>query len=189
MGEARAQLPALAPTSSSTVERNCRYESLCTSTAPVWAFFIIMFKRPFTSKTQAPLRSSDVRKLREELLAFETLPMTSSLAKQLAPEGLLVCKAMSHLDEPLTLYSAGPDPRWFRIGKKDDGALIPTCYSCDLVPGLLPVLVTAPQVVPNLVSGAGERRRPFRRGPAGADHAPSSSVRGGRVRAIAARAP
>lgn len=118
---------------------------------------LLMFKRPLLHvKTSAPLRSSDVRKTREELLAFETLPLTPALAKQLAPDGLLVCKASTHLDEPLTIYWAGGNPLWFRQGRKEDGALIPTSYVFDLVPGLLPVLVTAPQVVSNLISGAGE---------------------------------
>lgn len=34
--------------------------------------------------------------------------------------------------------------------------LVPTCYACDLVEGLLPELVTAPQVVEHLISGSGE---------------------------------
>lgn len=116
-----------------------------------------MFKRPHTAKTSSPLRSSDVRKLREELqTAFVLSP---ALAKSLLPDGLLVQKATNHLEEPLTIYSApNGDPRFFRPGKGNDGALIPTCYTFDLVPELLPVLVTAPQVVENLVSGAGTFR-------------------------------
>lgn len=116
-----------------------------------------MFKRPHSSKTSAPLRSSDARKLREELqTAFVLSP---ALAKALLPDGLLVQKATNHLEEPLTIYSApNGDPRFFRPGKGNDGALIPTCYTFDLVPELLPVLVTAPQVVENLVSGAGTLR-------------------------------
>lgn len=48
------------------------------------------------------------------------------------------------------------DPLFFRIGKGGDGVLVPTCYACDLVEGLLPELVTAPQVVEHLISGSGE---------------------------------
>ncbi|ORY72895.1 hypothetical protein BCR35DRAFT_307416 [Leucosporidium creatinivorum] len=112
-----------------------------------------MFKRPHVSKTSAPLRSSDARKLREELQSAFVL--SPALAKSLLPDGLLVQKATNHLEEPLTIYSApNGDPRFFRPGKGNDGALIPTMYTFDLVPELLPVLVTAPQVVENLVSGA-----------------------------------
>lgn len=116
---------------------------------------LFMFKRPFTSKTSAPLRSSDLRKLRDELSTLFAIP--AALAKGLLPDGLLTCKSLSHLDEHLTIYSApNADPRFFRPGKGNDGALIPTAYAFDLVPDLLPTLVTAHQVVEHLVSGAGE---------------------------------
>ncbi|GAA6060802.1 hypothetical protein JCM10212_000575, partial [Sporobolomyces blumeae] len=118
-----------------------------------------MFKRPHSTKTIAPLRSSDLRKLRDQLsLAF---PPSRPYAKQVLPDGTLAAKASTHLDEPVTLYfspaeRAGlePDPRLIRIGKGQDGLLVPTCYLFDLVPDLLPVLETAPQVVDNLQSGS-----------------------------------
>lgn len=113
-----------------------------------------MFKKAFTSKTSAPLRSSDARKTREEVArAFD---ISSSLAKELLPDGFLTMKASTHLDEPVRIYMApNGNALFFRLGV-DEGGLVPTCYVFDLLPDLLPVLVTAPAVVANLVSGAGE---------------------------------
>ncbi|GAA5980490.1 hypothetical protein JCM11641_003412 [Rhodosporidiobolus odoratus] len=129
-----------------------------------------MFKRPHTSKTLSPLRSSDLRRLRESLLAAFQSSVSSTaagkdLAKLLLPDSTLVAKASSHLDEPLTLYfapaseggggSAGKeDCRFFRVGKGNEGQLVPTTYTLDLAPELLPRLETARAVVENLISGS-----------------------------------
>ncbi|GAA6036264.1 hypothetical protein JCM8097_006866 [Rhodosporidiobolus ruineniae] len=123
-----------------------------------------MFKRPHSAKTSAPVRSSDLRKLRDSLAAsFPSLAAGDHklVLKLLLPDGTLTAKATTHLDDPLTLYfapasggGADPDPRFFRIGKNNDGLLVPTCYALDLVPMLLPALETAAAVVENLVSGS-----------------------------------
>jgi len=119
-----------------------------------------MFKRPYSSKTVTPIRSSDLRKLRDELCDAFPSTLDKETAKQLL-DGALTAKATSHLDEPLSLVlvpsKAGgePDPRLFRVGKGNDGYLVPTIYTLDLVPYLLPKLETAPAVVENLISGSG----------------------------------
>lgn len=114
-----------------------------------------MFKRPLSAKTSSPLRSSDLRKLRDEVARSFSLADTTA-TKALLPEGTLSCKATTHLDEPCTLYLApGGDPRFFRVGKGSDGQLVPTCYAFDIRPDMLPVLATAEAVVENLVSGSG----------------------------------
>ncbi|GAA5849354.1 hypothetical protein JCM3766R1_005325 [Sporobolomyces carnicolor] len=117
-----------------------------------------MFKRPHSSKTTTPIRSSDLRKLREQVSsAFDC----ADSIKRLLPDGSLSGKATTHLDEPVTIYyapaassSTDPDPRFFRLGKGTDGPLVPTSYAFDLVPTLLPHLETAQQVVDNLTSGS-----------------------------------
>ena len=124
------------------------------------ASIAIMFKRPHSSKTTTPIRSSDLRKLREQVSsAFDC----ADSIKRLLPDGSLSGKATTHLDEPVTIYyapaassSTDPDPRFFRLGKGTDGPLVPTSYAFDLVPTLLPHLETAQQVVDNLTSGSGE---------------------------------
>ncbi|BGO95274.1 hypothetical protein NBRC10512_003037 [Rhodotorula toruloides] len=113
-----------------------------------------MFKRPLSAKTSSPLRSSDLRKLRDEVVRSFSLADTAA-AKALLPDGTLSCKATTHLDEPCTLYlTPGGDPRFFRVGKGSDGQLVPTCYAFDIRPDMLPVLATAEAVVENLVSGS-----------------------------------
>lgn len=120
-----------------------------------------MFKRPHSTKTQTPIRSSDLRKLRDELVALFPHSLSKDDAKQLLPDGALTAKATSHLDEPLSLIlapskgGAEPDARLFRVGKGNDGYLVPTVYALDLLPDLLPKLETAPMVVEPLVSGSG----------------------------------
>ncbi|GAA6053748.1 hypothetical protein JCM3770_005098 [Rhodotorula araucariae] len=113
-----------------------------------------MFKRPPAIKTSAPVRSSDLRRLRDETVA--TFAVKQDRAKALVPDGTLAAKATTHLDEPCTLWlaPASTDCRLFRVGKGTDGLLVPTCYALDLVPDILPVLETAPQVVDHLVSGS-----------------------------------
>lgn len=115
-----------------------------------------MFKRPHSTKTVTPLRSSDLRKLRDEFT--QLFPHSSPHIKQLLPDKLLTSKATTHLDDSLTLYYSPPsstsstdsDPRLFKT--KD--LFVPTCYAFDLLPDLLPVLETAEQVVDNLQSGS-----------------------------------
>ncbi|GAA5911314.1 Tma64p [Sporobolomyces salmoneus] len=125
-----------------------------------------MFKRPYTSKTTTPIRSSDLRKLRSEL--SELFLLSKDSLKLLLPDGSLSGKATTHLDEPVTIYYASPsggengttmtDPRFFRIGKGNEGLLVPTIYTFNLLMGegntLLPRLETAREVVENLTSGS-----------------------------------
>ncbi|GAA6007597.1 hypothetical protein JCM11491_004220 [Sporobolomyces phaffii] len=112
-----------------------------------------MFKRPHATKTTTPIRSSDLRKLREHVV--EQFPRAAAVVKRLVPDGLLVAKATTHLDEHVTVYSApNGDPRLVRIGKGTDGPLVPTCYAFDLANDLVPQLETAEQVVHHLQSGS-----------------------------------
>ena len=78
-----------------------------------------MFKRPFTSKTSAPVRSSDLRKLRDELSRDFSIP--ASAAKDLLVDGVTTVRVTTHLDEYCTLFSSpGGDPLLFRVGKGTD---------------------------------------------------------------------
>jgi translation initiation factor 2D len=115
-----------------------------------------MFKRPHSSKTTTPIRSSDLRKLRQEiLLQFPTsLTKDKDKLQLLLPDGTLTGKAKSHLDQQMTIfYSSNGDPRWFRTNDNDSN-LVPTCYTLDLLNDLLPRLSTNESVVENLISGS-----------------------------------
>jgi translation initiation factor 2D len=121
------------------------------------------FKRPFHAQSRTPVRSSDLRRLRDALASqFTALADQPDALKRLTAD-LQVCKATTHLDEPCTLYTApNGDPRFFKLdpnggaGGEAPPLLVPTCYATDLVPAgtLLPVLGTAEPVVQNLISGS-----------------------------------
>ncbi|KAH9948078.1 eukaryotic translation initiation factor SUI1 family protein [Amylocystis lapponica] len=113
-----------------------------------------MFKKPPADlKTSAPLRSSDRRKLKQRVLqTFAVLQPEEGDA--LVPEGLLVQKFSTHLDEPGVAYiSPEGDPLWITLGKGSDD-LIPTVYTLWKRPDLLPFLSTPAPVVPKLIGGA-----------------------------------
>lgn len=119
------------------------------------------FKRPFHAQSRTPVRSSDLRRLREALASQFTALATQPDALKRLTADLQVCKATTHLGEPCTLYTApNGDPRFFKLDPHGAGEapplLVPTCYATDLVPAgtLLPVLGTAEPVVQNLVSGS-----------------------------------
>jgi len=94
-----------------------------------------MFKKPVASlKSFSPLRSSDRRRLRDEILAsFPALkdmePMNDTpISAIIAPEGLQSAKFTSYIEEPGTLYTDGEGtPLWFKISSsKKDSMIVPT---------------------------------------------------------------
>ncbi|KAJ6614689.1 hypothetical protein B0H10DRAFT_2044349 [Mycena sp. CBHHK59/15] len=112
-------------------------------------------KRLSTLKTNAPLRSSDRRKLKQRVVytygLSESAPEDGDL---LVPDGILSVKFSTHLDEPGIAYlSPDGDPLWFTVGKDSDD-LIPTVYTMWKRPRLLPFLSTPAAVIPVLVGGA-----------------------------------
>jgi hypothetical protein len=105
-----------------------------------------MFKKPFHQKTATPLRSSDRRKLLQEILdtfyrnevekhtALEKEDMLdeektkmmeeySQLKADLVPETVLSCKIQTHIGEHAQLYTSEGQPLWIRTDQKE---LIPT---------------------------------------------------------------
>ena len=106
-------------------------------------------------KPETPLRSSDRRALVSEVET--TFGVSSDVAKALVPDGLLSCKAATHLDAPVVLYSHGGDALWVRSGRDardDDAVLFPTLYTLARCPTLLPIIGTAPPVIAKLTTGA-----------------------------------
>jgi len=86
-----------------------------------------------------------------------TFGVSSDVAKALVPDGLLSCKAATHLDAPVVLYSHGGDALWVRSGRDardDDAVLFPTLYTLARCPTLLPIIGTAPPVIAKLTTGA-----------------------------------
>lgn len=78
-------------------------------------------------------------------------------ARALVPDGLLSCKAATHLDAHVTLYSHGGNVLWVRSGRDardDDALLFPSLYTLARCPTLLPIIGTAPPVIAKLTGGA-----------------------------------
>ncbi|KAJ7079590.1 eukaryotic translation initiation factor SUI1 family protein [Mycena belliarum] len=111
-----------------------------------------MFKKPFSAKTSAPLRSSDRRKLKQRVVAVYSL--SSEDGDVVVPEGILSVKFTTHLDELGIAYlSPDGDPLWFSLGKGSED-LIPSVYTMWKRPKILPFLSTPAAVIPVLVGGA-----------------------------------
>ncbi|KAF9563412.1 hypothetical protein EC968_004866 [Mortierella alpina] len=122
-----------------------------------------MFKKPVASlKSFSPLRSSDRRRLRDEILAsFPALkdmePVNDTpINAIIAPEGLQSAKFTSYIEEPGTLYTDGEGtPLWFKISSsKKDSMIVPTIYMLWRFPHLIPGLTTWNPVVDKLRNGA-----------------------------------
>lgn len=91
-----------------------------------------MFKKPLASiKSFSPLRSSDKRRLRDEILAsFPALkdmePINDTpINAIITPDGLQAAKFTSYIEEPGTLYTdADGTPLWFKISSSKNHSLI-----------------------------------------------------------------
>ncbi|KAF9977116.1 hypothetical protein BGZ73_006990, partial [Actinomortierella ambigua] len=136
-----------------------------------------MFKKPVaTIKSFSPLRSSDRRRLRDEILAtYPVLAAKSqsqsandqpaqessdapSLQSIITPEGLQSAKFSSYIEEPGTIYTdPHGTPLWFRVRgatKKSDTVLIPSGIALKKEPDMLFTLLTWNPVVDKLKNGA-----------------------------------
>ncbi|KAF9926341.1 hypothetical protein FBU30_004038 [Linnemannia zychae] len=122
-----------------------------------------MFKKPLASlKSFSPLRSSDKRRLRDEILAsFPTLremePINDTpINAIITPDGLQAAKFTTYIEEPGTLYTdAEGTPLWFKLSSsKKDSLIVPSVYTLWKFPDLIPGLTTWNPVVDKLRNGA-----------------------------------
>lgn len=119
-----------------------------------------MFKKPGNIKSSTALRSSDLRRLRDEFC--NTYSISLEVSKQLLPDSLLITKGLTHLDEHCTLYSVlnGKDlvVMAFKLGKEvDGGKLLPTIHSLDSYPALINGSITTVEpVIQKLLAGSGQ---------------------------------
>ncbi|KAJ3290303.1 Eukaryotic translation initiation factor 2D [Blyttiomyces sp. JEL0837] len=122
-----------------------------------------MFKKPFTTKSQTTVRSSDRRKLRQEILStfpnatdqdLNQLLPTSISSSAGGPDNLTVSKITPHgIDQQQSLlYTYNNQPIFIKLGV--DAILIPTIYTLWKCPNLLPKLITHPFVIKRLLDGA-----------------------------------
>lgn len=87
-----------------------------------------MFRKQPSLANQSPIKSSARRALAQEI--SERYGVAQEQARTLLPDGLKQCKGTTSAGQAFTLYISPEehhDPLAFRLGKGDDGALVPTC--------------------------------------------------------------
>ncbi|KAF9384209.1 hypothetical protein BGX21_001364 [Mortierella sp. AD011] len=123
-----------------------------------------MFKKPVASlKSFSPLRSSDKRRLRDEIIAafpsFKDMdPIDDTpINAIITPDGLQSARFTSYIEEPGTLYTdPHGTPLWFKISTpaKKDSLILPSIYTLWKFPTLIPALTTWNPVLDKLRNGA-----------------------------------
>ncbi|KAI8818919.1 uncharacterized protein EV422DRAFT_535905 [Fimicolochytrium jonesii] len=113
-----------------------------------------MFRKPFATKTESQLRSSDRRKLRAELLAAYPASTEERIAELFGDGGgadVTSVKFTAHSGEQGILISIKGQPI---LWKDLDGNLFPTVYALWTVPNMLPSIMTHGPVLHKLFDGA-----------------------------------
>ncbi|TPX63855.1 hypothetical protein SpCBS45565_g06320 [Spizellomyces sp. 'palustris'] len=118
-----------------------------------------MFRKPFHTKPQSHLRSSDRRKLRAELLAAYPV-ISEEVVADLIPtkEGkdgggeVISAKFVTHGGEQGVLYVVDGQPI---LWKDLSGCIFPTVYTLWRIPNMLPTIMTHGPVLQKLFDGAG----------------------------------
>ncbi|KNC96131.1 uncharacterized protein SPPG_08518 [Spizellomyces punctatus DAOM BR117] len=117
-----------------------------------------MFRKPFHTKPQSHLRSSDRRKLRAELLAAYP-SISEEVVVDLIPtkEGkdgggeVISAKFVTHGGEQGVLYVVDGQPI---LWKDLSGCIFPTVYTLWRIPAMLPTIMTHGPVLQKLFDGA-----------------------------------
>ncbi|KAH8835421.1 eukaryotic translation initiation factor SUI1 family protein [Flagelloscypha sp. PMI_526] len=110
-----------------------------------------MFKKPPSTKTSSPLRSSERRKLRNSLAS--RFSVEQNIADDLFPDPIYSAKFKTHLDQPGVLYlDSSGNARWFTVSHSEE--LVPSVFTLIKHPNLLPSFWTGAGVVPALLNGA-----------------------------------
>ncbi|RHZ59364.1 hypothetical protein Glove_364g27 [Diversispora epigaea] len=121
-----------------------------------------MFKKPIANiKPYSPLRSSDRRKFREELIKhypiLENVENKSSdtSCNLLVPEHIQKANIGTHNGHLGVLYvDEFKQPLWVRLDKDRNEILIPSVYTLWKHPNMLPKIPTFTAVISKLISGA-----------------------------------
>ncbi|RUP46428.1 hypothetical protein BC936DRAFT_146970 [Jimgerdemannia flammicorona] len=118
-----------------------------------------MFKKSLANiKSFSPLRSSDRRRFREDLLiAFPVLKDATAEegAPSLAPEGLQSAKFATHINDLGVVYMVDGNPVWIKLDKSTLSVkTVPSVYTLWKYPNMLPKIVTWGPVVGKLMGGA-----------------------------------
>ncbi|XP_037955634.1 eukaryotic translation initiation factor 2D [Teleopsis dalmanni] len=111
-----------------------------------------MFLKPYKLKSNAPLKGSDVKLIKQRLeKSFSNL--SDEKFQILIPQKscISILKLITYNDFQTNVYCVNKLPMFFET---EDNVLAPTLYAVWLVPDLLPYFTTFPQVLPKLSNGA-----------------------------------
>ncbi|KNC30746.1 hypothetical protein FF38_11728 [Lucilia cuprina] len=108
-----------------------------------------MFLKPYKVKSNAPLKSSDVKKLKQRIQ--REFPNTNPDSLIAPKSSVNVLKLVTHGDFQTNVYCADKMPMFF---ENEENKLVPTIYSLWQVTDLLPYFTTHAGVLPKLNNGA-----------------------------------
>lgn len=110
-----------------------------------------MFIKPFRTKSNVQLKSSDRKKLQNKISS--RFVITDEELNVLFPSkgSVSLLKIITHSEEIITIYAVDKRPLFFETPTNQ---LLPTVYAMWLVPELVPLFTTHPDVLPRLAKGA-----------------------------------
>lgn len=117
----------------------------------------IMFIKPFKTKSNVQIKSTERKKLRSKVEA--AFKISDDELNRLLPNKstLNVVKLILHSDQHVTVYTCDRRPMFFEFspsGDENKMVLLPTLYSVWILPEIVPSFTTHPAVLPRLAGGA-----------------------------------
>lgn len=111
-----------------------------------------MFLKPFRTKSNVQLKSSDRKKLQSRIAS--AFACTDADLQELFSNKASVSflKIIAHSGDICGVYTVDKLPMFFEL--PDSAVLLPTVYALWQLPGLVPAFTTHPEVLPRLAKGA-----------------------------------
>lgn len=110
-----------------------------------------MFIKPFRTKSNVQLKSSDRKKLQNKISTRFTITDDDLIVLFPSKGSISMLKIITHSEEIVTVYTVDKRPMFFET---PENRLLPTVYAMWLVPELVPLFTTHPDVLPRLAKGA-----------------------------------
>lgn len=116
-----------------------------------------MFVKPFKTKSNVQIKSTERKKLRTKIENAFNLS-DDDLNKVLPTKSTLNhLKLVLHSDQIAMVYTCDRRPMFFEFSESGDeskSVILPTIYSLWILPELVPTFTTHPAVLPRLAGGA-----------------------------------
>lgn len=117
-----------------------------------------MFIKPFKTKSNTQVKSTDRRKIRQSITS--AFSVTEDELNQLFPSKCTVnsIKIIANSGQQVTVYTCDKRPLFFEISFDADNltkaTLLPTVYALWILPEIVPTFTTHAAVLPRLAGGA-----------------------------------